>query len=152
MQETSKKQVWSLGQEDPLEEENGNPLQYSCLKNPMERGAWRATVHRVWKSWTHLSNYACKEKPRNHDFHFLFNIWALVDTPAVSWKLGNNALFLGEDLNFFPPQCDDASWFKHCPWCWFPPCSSQTGPKNPGLGHKTWTHSFSKHFEASFQL
>ena len=33
-------QVQSLGQEDPLEEENGNPLQYSCLKNPMERGAW----------------------------------------------------------------------------------------------------------------
>ena len=29
------------------EEGNGNPLQYSCLGNPMERGAWRATVHRV---------------------------------------------------------------------------------------------------------
>ena len=26
---------------------NGNPLQYSCLENPMDRGAWRATVHRV---------------------------------------------------------------------------------------------------------
>ena len=31
---------------------NGNPLQYSCLGNPMERGAWQATVHRVAKSWT----------------------------------------------------------------------------------------------------
>ena len=40
MKETLEMQVWSLGQEDPLEEENGNPLQYSCLKNPMERGAW----------------------------------------------------------------------------------------------------------------
>ena len=30
----------SLGQEDPLEKENGNPLQYSCLENPMEGGAW----------------------------------------------------------------------------------------------------------------
>ena len=29
---------------------NGNPLQYSCLENPMDRGAWRATVHRVKKS------------------------------------------------------------------------------------------------------
>ena len=29
---------------------HGNPLQYSCLKNPMNRGAWRATVHRVAKS------------------------------------------------------------------------------------------------------
>ena len=28
---------------------NGNPLQYSCLENPMERGAWRATIHRVAK-------------------------------------------------------------------------------------------------------
>ena len=26
---------------------NGNPLQYSCLENPMDRGAWQATVHRV---------------------------------------------------------------------------------------------------------
>ena len=33
-------------------EGNGNPLQYSCLGNPMDRGAWRATVHGVAKSWT----------------------------------------------------------------------------------------------------
>ena len=32
-------------------EGNGNPLQYSCLKNPMDRGAWQATVHGVTKSW-----------------------------------------------------------------------------------------------------
>ena len=29
-----------------------NPLQYSCLENPMDRGAWWATVHRVTKHWT----------------------------------------------------------------------------------------------------
>ena len=33
-------------------EGNGNPLQYSCLENPMDRGSWWATVHRVTKSWT----------------------------------------------------------------------------------------------------
>ena len=33
-------------------EGNGNPLQYSCLENPMDRGVWRATVHGVAKSWT----------------------------------------------------------------------------------------------------
>ena len=33
----------------------GNPLQYSCLENPMDRGAWWATVHGVAKSWTQLS-------------------------------------------------------------------------------------------------
>ena len=34
---------------------NGNPLQYSCLGNPMDRGAWWATVHGVTKSQTRLS-------------------------------------------------------------------------------------------------
>ena len=34
-------------QEDPLEKEMGNPLQYSCLGNPTDRGAWWATVHGV---------------------------------------------------------------------------------------------------------
>ena len=33
-------------------EGNGNPLQYSCLRNPMDRGAWQATVHRFTKSQT----------------------------------------------------------------------------------------------------
>ena len=37
-------------------EESGNPLQYSCLGNPMNRGAWWATVHGVEKSWTQLSD------------------------------------------------------------------------------------------------
>ena len=31
---------------------NGNPLQYSCMGNPINRGAWQATVHGVAKSWT----------------------------------------------------------------------------------------------------
>ena len=34
---------------------NGNPLQYSCLKNPMDRGAWWATIHGVTKSWTQVT-------------------------------------------------------------------------------------------------
>ena len=38
-------------------EGNGNPLQYSCLENPMDRGAWWATVHGVEKSQTRLSNF-----------------------------------------------------------------------------------------------
>jgi len=35
---------------------SGNPLQYSCLGNPMDRGTWQATVHGVTKSWTRLSD------------------------------------------------------------------------------------------------
>ena len=39
-------------------EGHGYPLQYSCLENPMDRGAWRTAVHRVPKSWTRLSTHA----------------------------------------------------------------------------------------------
>ena len=52
---TSEMQVQSLVLEDPLEEENGNPLQYSCLENSMGGGALWAAVHGVSKSWTQLS-------------------------------------------------------------------------------------------------
>ena len=45
-------------------EGNGNPLQCSCLKNPMGRGAWRATVYAVAKSRTRLSDF---------QFHFQSN-------------------------------------------------------------------------------
>ena len=39
-----------------LGEGNGNPLQNSCLENPMDRGAWWATVHGVAKGWTQLND------------------------------------------------------------------------------------------------
>ena len=51
MQETW---VLSLCREDALEKGMATPLQYSCLENPMDRGAWWATVRRVTKSWTQL--------------------------------------------------------------------------------------------------
>ena len=54
MQETQDR---SLGWEDPPGEGNGKPLQYSCLENPMEGGAWWATVHGVTKSRTRLSDF-----------------------------------------------------------------------------------------------
>ena len=38
---------------------NGNPLQYSCPENSMDRGAWWVTVNGVGKSWTRLSLHAC---------------------------------------------------------------------------------------------
>ena len=40
------------GSESSSGEGNGNPLQYSCLENPMDRGTWWVTVYRVAKSWT----------------------------------------------------------------------------------------------------
>ena len=47
-------------------EGNGKPLQYSCLENPMDRGAWWAAVHGVAKSQTRLSNFT---------FSFTFFLW-----------------------------------------------------------------------------
>ena len=43
-------------------ERNGNPLQFSCLRNPMDRGAWQATVHRVDTGW----DTATKEQHPQH--------------------------------------------------------------------------------------
>ena len=54
------------GSERSCGEGNDNPLRYSCLKNTTDRGAWRAAVHGVAKSWTQLSNWAHKRsrKPK----------------------------------------------------------------------------------------
>ena len=47
---TQETQIQSLGWEDPLEKGMATQLQCSCLENPMDRGAWWATVHGVAKS------------------------------------------------------------------------------------------------------
>ena len=54
MQETGWGWISGLGRS--LGEGSGNPLQYSGLENPMEKGAWQATDHGVAKSWTRLSD------------------------------------------------------------------------------------------------
>ena len=61
MQGTLETQVRSLGQEDPLEKEMATHLQHSCLKNPMDRGAWQATVHGVEKNLTRLRDYTYRQ-------------------------------------------------------------------------------------------
>jgi len=45
-------------------EGNGNPLQYSCLGNPMDRGTWQAIFHGVAKSRTQLSNSTTAKKSK----------------------------------------------------------------------------------------
>ena len=62
-------------------EGNGTPLQYSCLENPMDRGAWEATVHGVANSRTRLS-----------DFTFIFQFHALEKEMAtyfsvLAWRI-----------------------------------------------------------------
>ena len=66
-------------------EGNGNPLQYSCLENPMDGGAWWAAVHGVAKSRTRLSN-----------FTFAFRFHALEEAMAthssvLAWRIPGTA-------------------------------------------------------------
>ena len=61
---------------------NGNPPQYSCLENSMDRGAWQATVHGVAKSWTQLNN-----------FHFTSN---LMQSKALIKKKSINGYWINE--------------------------------------------------------
>ena len=76
--------VRSLGSGRSPGEGNGNPLQYSCLENPMDGGAWWATVHRVVKSRTRLSDftftftYCCVSvSQRTHCFFVIFLFFCL---------------------------------------------------------------------------
>ena len=59
-------------------EGNGNPLQYSCLENPMDGGAWWATVHGVAKSQTRLSNFTFTFIFCIFVFNFLYIVQYLV--------------------------------------------------------------------------
>ena len=43
---------------------HGNSLQYSCLENPIDRGAWWVTVHRITKSWTQLNQLSMHAKKK----------------------------------------------------------------------------------------
>ena len=52
---------------------NGSPLQYSCLENPMDGGAWWATVHGITKSWTRLSDFT--------SLHFLPQVTSISSLP-----------------------------------------------------------------------
>ena len=62
-------------------EGNGTPLQYSCLENPMDRGAWKAAVHGVAEGWARLS-----------DFTFTFHFHALekemaTHSSVLAWRI-----------------------------------------------------------------
>ena len=105
---------------------NGNPLQCSCLGNPMDRGAWRATVQRVTKSWTRLKHFT-----RTHNHLSIYWILDLLLTYSKStsvsegieskaWELGgrgsrtcgNNPILWGRDSDYIPPLTHSVTfWF-----------------------------------------
>ena len=57
---------------------DGKPLQYSCLENPMDRGAWQSTVHGVTKSWTFLGTHTGGRKDWANGFKGL-NVIILIN-------------------------------------------------------------------------
>ena len=76
-------------------EGNGNPLQYSCLENPMDRGAWRATVHGVSKSQTQLTVQLDYKESSDRLLSFCVPKSLRIGTAAVKLK---NTCFLEETL------------------------------------------------------
>ena len=117
MQETW---VLSLGQEDTPGEGNGNPLQYSCLGNLMDRGSWWATVHGVKKEIQHgskqqlfeitrkdlLPNKGERNKGECFFIPFLSTLFSLMNTVAWdcnTWNLA--AIFFFFNWRIIALQC-----------------------------------------------
>ena len=69
-------------------EGKGNPLQYSCLDHPMDRGAWWATIHRVSHSWAHTHIHAILCKGLEHPW-ILVMMGVLEWTPFRYWRIWN---------------------------------------------------------------
>ena len=68
-------------------EGHGNPLQYSCLENPMHRGAWWAIVHSVAKSWTQSKWLKTHTNPFNSWFNDKKNTAVCTQTKKSAWDL-----------------------------------------------------------------
>ena len=95
-------------------EENGNPLLCSCLENPMDRGAWWATVHWVPKSRTRLS-----------DFTFTFHFWDI-------FGLSTSDCLRVQRIDWLLAHESEREVAQSCPTLWdpvdcSPPCSSVHG-------------------------
>ena len=97
--------VRSLSWEHSPGEGNGNPLQYSCLENPMDRGAWWATVHGVTKSRTRLSDFTSLLSPIVPTFPSLFP--SLLFIHFSSWPLLK--VYIWGQFNRFQNSLKDCS-------------------------------------------
>ena len=96
-----------------------NPLQCSCLENPMDRGTWQAMVHRVAQGWTRLkqlSMHAGELKEHNGTGH-----------EASRWK------------DFLPPFCHNPAWARELGCCVLHPLDSATRSGAPWTSR--WTTS-----------
>ena len=87
MQETIRNECLILGSGRFPGVGHGNPLQYSCLENPRDREAWRATVHKVTKSWTRLKRLSSSSSSSRSDLACMrtrTQVWNLFQTLSPS--------------------------------------------------------------------
>ena len=108
--------------------ENGKPLQYPCLENPMDRGAWRDTVPKSWTRLRWLSMHGCE-----HDFQF--RLWHLAGfcwtTMQVPWT--PKCVPFHVLLEEAKPTLHTSFLFTHCPLC-------EPGPSSEDI---TYSHHWS---------
>ena len=111
--------------------EHGNPLQYSCLENSMDRGAWRATVHRVAQSRTgrkrlssssrlqsvQFSGSEVSDSLRPHGLHAAHqaslsttNSWSLLKLLSIESVMPSNHLILSRPLLLPPSVFPSIRW------------------------------------------
>ena len=99
MAQRLKRSVWNAGDPGLIPgsgrspgEGNGNPLQYSCLENPMEGGAWWATVHGVAKSRTRLSDFTFTlhniSSMYNHSKWLYYLLWYYLHKLKIGYQYG----------------------------------------------------------------
>ena len=74
-------------------EGHGNPFQYSCLENPMDRGAWQATVYKVTKSQTRLNDFTLT-------FQLLSYVWLFVAPWTVVHQAPVHGIFQARKLDW----------------------------------------------------
>ena len=98
---------------------HGNPLLYSCLENPMDRGTWQATVHRVTKSPTWLKRLVRAwytplwKEDLMPEFYNLKTILLWVDIKNIRWK----DWCWSRNSNTFATWCKELTHWKR-PQCW----------------------------------
>ena len=85
---------------------NGNPFQYSCLENSMDRGAWQAVVHGVTKSWT------CEHARIHTHTHTHNYLYFTRFTPTHCWSDGRRRykFFLADKLKLIDGERTGWSW------------------------------------------
>ena len=96
--------------------ENGYPLQYSCQENPMDRGAWLATVHRVTKSWTWLKGLRTRtvfSSSRISTFFFITLVYLFCNTYCLQVPILYFLFFQYDSLGLL----NSTMCGSFCLWC-----------------------------------